>query len=975
MSKYSLMVVKTGSVPASRGSLRNKAFRPRGVAVGCSLLVAGTFVAAFSPGSSAVAGLTLRQPPDPVRAGVVPVSDADRDGMFSRELPWPVIAIHSAVMASGDLVTYGTPVGADVQQATVYDNWSPATDTHMQSGPLGVNSFCSVASHAPDGTLFVVGGNTEYASGNYNAATRQFVRQPDLSQPRWYASMVRMPDDRMIIIGGQKPYAGVTPPETDVASTPEIYTAGQGWRTLPGATDVGLYGSAQGRWWYPKTFLAPDGTLFGISREKLWKLNPAGIGAVSQIGTVTTSNVGASGGAVMFAPGRILLVGGGQRTNTDPTVGSAEASVIDINGVAPQVTQTGSMAKGRNWLNATVLPNGEVFVNGGTGSGMATNAVYESEIWNPATGTWRTAASARRIRTYHSSAVLLPNGSVFTAGGGASGPEANFNAEMYYPPYLFTRSNGTVTWADRPEFRSVQGRIAYGAEALFDMKDARSIQSVSLTTLGSSTHSFMADQRRVPLSFSQSGDQLSITFPVSPTLAAPGFYLLHAVDGSGVPTPSQIIELRSDGTAGGITVYGDGLNTPPPTGAGTTTTTTTTTAVPPSSTTSPPGATRDLLAAYEFDESSGPSLIDTSANGNTATLFNGAARSPGRTGSALTLDGTFNQQARAVASPSLDSPVTGFTVSAWVNVNQLQPGWAAITSRQFGTSWDDQWYLAMYNGLIYFGVNTVPGGNLGVGGASLQPQTWTHLAGTYDGSTMRIYVNGTLAGSAPQSGPIRFDNNDLIIGGNQNTSGANQAQDVLNGRIDSLRIYGRALSGAEITSLASPVSSTSTAAPSSTTTTTAAPSTTTTTTAAPSTTTTTTAAPSSTTTTTTTAAPTTTTTTTAAPTTTRPPTTTTTTTTTTIAGSTLRLVTDPAIVASGAPLVITLSGATPNVGRVDFAINGIPMGSRNVDGNGQAQLSSAWWGEGSMTVSAEWVRYVVGVPLSVRLTAPLTVVP
>lgn len=74
-------------------------------------------------------------------------------------------------------------------------------------------------------------------------------------------------------------------------------------------------------------------------------------------------------------------------------------------------------------------------------------------------------------------------------------------------------------------------------------------------------------------------------------------------------------------------------------------------------------------------------------------------------------------------------------------------------------------------------------------------------------------------------------------------------------------------------------------------------------------------------------------------------------------------------------MVITLSGATPNVGRVDFAINGIPMGSRNVDGNGQAQLSSAWWGEGSMTVSAEWVRYVVGVPLSVRLTAPLTVVP
>ena len=90
----------------------------------------------------------------------------------------------------------------------------------------------------------------------------------------------------------------------------------------------------------------------------------------------------------------------------------------------------------RNWLNLTVMADGQVLANGGTANGTdggAANSAYQVEIWDPATGQWRRGARAARIRTYHSTSVLMQSGAVFTGGGGVPGPEDNLNAELYVP--------------------------------------------------------------------------------------------------------------------------------------------------------------------------------------------------------------------------------------------------------------------------------------------------------------------------------------------------------------------------------------------------------------------------------------------------------------------------------------------------------------------------------------------------------------
>ncbi len=557
------------------------------------LTAAGVWSAATS---DAGGGLSLLQPSDPYVGVMTPTSDADSAGMFSAAMTWPLVSIHATVARSGEVVTYGSPLGTPAQGALRFDNWNPSNNTHVQSAPLAVDSFCNLNVATTNGKLMMAGGNSRMTSGLYDTATRSYSALPGFAYPRWYASMIRLPDNRFVVVGGAEPKAKEGEAETRFASTPEILSpGGSAWVPLPGAKNVTLFGSPNYAWWYPKAYLAPSGNVFGISQDRMWVLDPDGTGAVAQVGVVPGTGFGSSASSVMYEPGKILLAGGGQQINNDGMPGSKQAAIIDISTDSPTAVSTNPMTRPRNWLNLTVLPNGEVLANGGTEVGIEGTSVYSTEIWNPISKAWRTGASSQKIRTYHSTALLMPSGAVFTSGGGAPGPVTNLNTELYYPPQLFGRNaSGTVVWADRPEFRSVFGTIARGNSATFGMKDSRTIQSVSLTSAGSVTHAYNSDQRRIPMAFTQSGSDVTVDFPSSETMVPPGVYLLNAVDSEGVPAPSQIIEIMADNAPGTITVYGSGTQIPPTTSQPTTTTTqptTTTTTSQPTTTTTQPTTT------------------------------------------------------------------------------------------------------------------------------------------------------------------------------------------------------------------------------------------------------------------------------------------------------------------------------------------------------------------------------------------------
>jgi PKD repeat protein len=200
-----------------------------------------------------------------------------------------------------------------------------------------------------------------------------------------------------------------------------------------------------------------------------------------------------------------------------------------------------------------------------------------------------------------------------------------------------------------------------------------------------------------------------------------------------------------------------------------------------------------LVAAYGFEEGKGAQAADSSGNGNLGTVAT-ASWTAGRFGNALSFDG----QLAAVTipdAPSLDL-TTGMTLEAWVYPTALN----GVTDIIYKDT--IKYYLV---GSMTAGSAPSVGGDFAstsLSGTSALPlNTWSHVAGTYDGNTMRLYVNGVLVSSTAQTGNISTSLGSLMIGGNPSAPGKGWV-----GKIDEVRIYNRALGVAEIqTDMNSPV--------------------------------------------------------------------------------------------------------------------------------------------------------------------------
>jgi O-glycosyl hydrolase len=213
-----------------------------------------------------------------------------------------------------------------------------------------------------------------------------------------------------------------------------------------------------------------------------------------------------------------------------------------------------------------------------------------------------------------------------------------------------------------------------------------------------------------------------------------------------------------------------------------------------------------LVAAYAFSEGSGTTVTDLSGNGNTGTISNATWTTTGKYGNALSFNGT-NALVSINDSPSLDL-TKGMTLEAWVNPTAVPPFWsAAIVKEQHSDPANDLSY-ALYtadgggkppavHGLFGSGSGA---DQYATGGGVLALNTWTYLAGTYDGTALRLYVNGTLVATRTASGLLTTTSDPLRLGGDFD-------KEYFTGVLDEIRVYNRALSQSEIqTDMATPLS-------------------------------------------------------------------------------------------------------------------------------------------------------------------------
>ena len=194
------------------------------------------------------------------------------------------------------------------------------------------------------------------------------------------------------------------------------------------------------------------------------------------------------------------------------------------------------------------------------------------------------------------------------------------------------------------------------------------------------------------------------------------------------------------------------------------------------------------MAAYGFDEGSGTTVTDQSGNGNTGTVSGTTWAATGKYGKAL----QFNGSSALVTIPDAASLhlTTGMTLEAWVNPSTVNGNWRDVIYKG-----NDNYYLeATSSNASKPDAGLIAGGSYAdaYGSAALTANSWTYLAETYDGATLRLYVNGTQVASTAHTGTISTSTNPLQIGGDS-LYGQNFA-----GMIDEVRIYNTALTPTQI---------------------------------------------------------------------------------------------------------------------------------------------------------------------------------
>ena len=303
--------------------------------------------------------------------------------------------------------------------------------------------------------------------------------------------------------------------------------------------------------------VAPDGRAFYSGPDQtLRALDTTGTGAWQTLGQRDSINRD-YGGHAIYDVGKMLVAGGGPSTT--------DARVVDFNAATPTVIADG--ADGLRPPPAQPHRAGRRQRAGDRGellrarrSSISTQASIPAEQWNPATGQWSTLAAMQITRQYHSTALLLPDGRVLSAGGGICGTcdQVGYlakNAEIFSPPYLYP-ADGTL--APRPAIDSAPAATTYGAQFAVATADPASIRKVALVRLGAVTHSDNMEQRYIPLAFTAGTTSLTATAPANANIAPPGIYMLFIVDANGVPSVASMVSVGNSPPTVTLTQPADG---------------------------------------------------------------------------------------------------------------------------------------------------------------------------------------------------------------------------------------------------------------------------------------------------------------------------------------------------------------------------------------------------------------------------------
>ncbi|CAO2649381.1 Nn.00g067660.m01.CDS01 [Neocucurbitaria sp. VM-36] len=484
------------------------------------------------------------------------IPPASGQGLWEKTVDFPLIPAAVSLLTNGKLLIWSAYAKDNFGGQRGYTQTSIYDPETGESSQLNVTNtqhdmFCPGISQDFDGRVIVTGGSNAAKTSIYDPSTNAWTGAPNMQIARGYQATATCSDGRIFTIGGS--WSG-----GEGGKNGEIYNpTTKSWSLIQNAlVDPMLTADAGGVWRSDN-----HAWLFGWKNQTVFQAGPStamnwydtvGPGSTTPAGKRLDDGDAMNGNAIMYdAPaGKILTAGGASNYENSDARTNAYIITISAPRTSPIITKTQNMAFARGFANGVVLPDGTVFVTGGQAHVRPfqdATAVLKPELWNPETGIWTQLNPMAIPRTYHSVAILLPDATVFQAGGGLCGPctqyggvpESNhFDAEIFVPPYLLN-TNGTQR--TRPIINNVATTAQIGAS--LSIRTNSIVTKFSLVRFGTATHTVNTDQRRIPLMPSGSGTSYTVTLPLDPGIALPGYWLLFAINSNGTPSKGKIIKL------------------------------------------------------------------------------------------------------------------------------------------------------------------------------------------------------------------------------------------------------------------------------------------------------------------------------------------------------------------------------------------------------------------------------------------------
>ncbi len=362
-----------------------------------------------------------------------------------------------------------------------------------------------------------------------------------MHEARWYPTLTTLSDGKILSVSGLDDIGQLVPGKNEIydPKTKE-WTYTEEERQFPT---------------YPALFLMQNGKVFysgsnagygpdDVGRDPgVWDVETnefTKIPGMSHPDRLETSNT------VLLPPAqdeRYMVIGGGGVGES--RLSSEKTRLVDLKDDDPRFVDGPSLEKGTRYPQASILPNDDVLVSGGSEDyrGRSDSNILQARIYDTEKNTFKRVADPLVGRNYHSGSILLPDGRVMFFGSDslfadkANTKPGKFEQriEIYTPPYLYGE--------ERPDLSGGPQTIERGGSGTFTSRAAASIDKVRLIRPSASTHVTDVDQRSIALDFETSGDRVTVTVPENRNLVQAGWYMLFVTDKNGVPSKAQWVKV------------------------------------------------------------------------------------------------------------------------------------------------------------------------------------------------------------------------------------------------------------------------------------------------------------------------------------------------------------------------------------------------------------------------------------------------